>query len=92
MYGGKEKQILHDIDLDIEEGTTVALIGKSGCGKTTLLHAIAGLIPIESGSDIGLSLHQSDIGVVLQKYSLFPWKTADGKYESRHGEPWTTEG
>jgi ABC-type branched-subunit amino acid transport system ATPase component len=41
--------VLHSLDLDIEQGSLVALLGSSGCGKTTLLRAIAGFNPVAAG-------------------------------------------
>ncbi|OHD53355.1 MAG: hypothetical protein A2Y33_12600 [Spirochaetes bacterium GWF1_51_8] len=46
---GKKKQILHSVDLEINEGEIVAVTGKSGCGKTTMLNIIAGLTPPSHG-------------------------------------------
>ena len=46
-YGGVE--VLHGIDLKIEDGECVVLVGPSGCGKSTLLRMIAGLDDITSG-------------------------------------------
>lgn len=43
--GNIEEEILHQMNFSIEEGTITAIIGLSGCGKTTLCHAICGLIP-----------------------------------------------
>ncbi|MBF0552814.1 MAG: ATP-binding cassette domain-containing protein, partial [Deltaproteobacteria bacterium] len=48
FYGGSH--ILWDIDLNVAPGTCVCLMGRNGVGKTTLLKAIMGLIPIRSGS------------------------------------------
>ena len=42
QFGGQ--RVLHDIDLDIRRGQTVAVIGESGCGKTVLLKLIIGLL------------------------------------------------
>ncbi len=42
-------QILKDVSLNVATGNTLVVLGESGCGKTTLLRAIAGLIPISSG-------------------------------------------
>ena len=42
-YG--KKQVLHGVDLDVERGEIVALVGHNGAGKTTMLRAIVGLAP-----------------------------------------------
>lgn len=46
----KRIPILRDISLEIETGTTVGLIGRNGAGKTTVMRAIMGVLPVESGS------------------------------------------
>jgi len=70
---------LDDICLAAERGEFVVLLGPSGCGKTTLLRAIAGLEPQDSGSimhagrDIArLPPAERDYGIVFQSYALFP--------------------
>ena len=45
----QKKEILHGISLDIRKGEFISLLGASGCGKTTLLKSIAGLLEIEQG-------------------------------------------
>ena len=45
----QKKEILHGISLDIGEGEFISLLGASGCGKTTLLKSIGGLLEIEQG-------------------------------------------
>ncbi len=44
-YGGSPRPALRDVSLAIEPGQVVAVLGRSGCGKTTLLRALAGLVP-----------------------------------------------
>ncbi len=79
-YG--EKPILREINLDIREGETVVILGSSGCGKTTLLKAVAGLVQVESGS-IRLDGRQVEnlppqdrrATMIFQNYALFPHMT-----------------
>jgi NitT/TauT family transport system ATP-binding protein len=71
--------ILHNASLTIAPGERWALIGSSGCGKTTLLHIAAGLLQPLSGAVYlagePLCEPHADISVILQEYGLFPWKT-----------------
>ncbi len=48
---GEAAPVLDRVSLDVERGEMVALLGSSGCGKTTLLRAIAGFVVPRSGSD-----------------------------------------
>src|ERR1041384_8387344 len=61
---------LDGISLEIGPGETVAVLGRSGCGKTTLLLAIADLIPHD-----GVRRVVGEIGIVFQSYAAFPWTT-----------------
>ena len=79
-YTGSDKLILKDINVDVEGGEFVCILGQSGCGKSTLLRLIAGLetcttgeITVDGQKVTGASLER---GVVFQDYGLFPWKTA----------------
>lgn len=75
-----DKLIIKDINLKIENGEFVCLLGQSGCGKSTLLKLLAGLqkpsngsIEIDGEPIKGASLERT---VVFQDYGLFPWMTA----------------
>jgi branched-chain amino acid transport system ATP-binding protein len=57
--GYDELEVLHGIDLDVNEGEIVALIGANGAGKTTTLRAISGLVEASEGS---ITFEGSDIG------------------------------
>jgi len=76
-YGGTE--VLSNINLSIEEGEFVALIGFSGSGKTTLMSILAGLVQPDAG-EVRLRGEKAgdagpDRGLVFQSYSLMPWLT-----------------
>ena len=81
----KRTEVLHDINLSIEEGEFVAIVGYSGAGKTTLISLIAGLIRPDAGKATlkGLEITEPgpDRGIVFQNYSLLPWLTV---YENIH--------
>ncbi|MGJ8629318.1 MAG: ABC transporter ATP-binding protein [Sulfitobacter sp.] len=76
-YGTVE--VLHRVDIDVQEGEFLVLVGPSGCGKSTLLNMIAGLESITSG-DISIKdrvingVHPSkrNIAMVFQSYALYP--------------------
>jgi multiple sugar transport system ATP-binding protein len=75
-------QVIHGVNLDIEDGSFVVLLGPSGCGKSTLLRSIAGLEAITSG-DINIGdrrvndVHPKDrdIAMVFQNYALYAHMT-----------------
>ncbi len=72
-------EIIHGVNIDIEDGEFVILVGPSGCGKSTLLRMIAGLENI-SGGDIAIGNRivnnlppkERDIAMVFQNYALYP--------------------
>ena len=79
-YGSVE--VLHGLDVDIDDGEFVVLVGPSGCGKSTLLRMIAGLEGITSGQITianqmvnNLPPSERDIAMVFQNYALYPHKT-----------------
>jgi sulfonate transport system ATP-binding protein len=67
-YG--ERTVLRDLDLDIAPGEFVALLGQTGCGKTTLLRVLAGLDPATAGTVEA----PGRPAVVFQEPRLLPWK------------------
>ena len=75
----QRSEVLHDINLQIEEGEFVAIIGYSGAGKTTLMSLLAGLTEPDSGEILlaGEKMNGPgpDRGIVFQNYSLLPWLT-----------------
>ncbi len=72
--------VLENLNLQIERGEFVAIVGYSGAGKTTLISLIAGLIKPDTGSitlnDLEITAPGPDRGVVFQNYSLLPWLSA----------------
>lgn len=70
-------EVLRDINLNVEKGEFVAIVGFSGAGKTTLISLIAGLLKPDSGiltlNDLEITEPGPDRGVVFQNYSLLPW-------------------
>ncbi len=76
-------EVLKGIDLTVERGEVIAIIGRSGSGKSTLLRCINGLEVIQAGrievsghrldaSGKGLRELRKDVGIVFQSYNLFP--------------------
>jgi nitrate/nitrite transport system ATP-binding protein len=77
--GATTSQVLKDVDLSINKGEYVSIIGHSGCGKSTLLNLIAGLTPVTSGAvlleDKEVNAPGPERAVVFQNHSLLPWLT-----------------
>ncbi len=72
-------EVLHNVDISVEEGEFLVLVGPSGCGKSTLLNMIAGLEEITSGEirikgNLMNGVHPSNrnIAMVFQSYALYP--------------------
>jgi polar amino acid transport system ATP-binding protein len=84
-YG--ETEVLKGIDLHVEKGEVIAIIGKSGSGKSTLLRCINGLETINDGAitvagvqliydELHLRQLRQNVGMIFQQFNLFPHKTA----------------
>ncbi len=85
-YKNSEEAVLENIDLKIRAGTTVGIIGSTGCGKTTLVSMIPRLYDVDSGEvlvdgvnvkDYSLEGLRDGIGMVLQKNLLFAGTISD---------------
>lgn len=77
-FGGSP--LYRDFNLDLPRGSIVSIFGPNGCGKSTLMNMIAGLVPPDAGEILfdGKTLRETRIGYVFQNYrdALFPWLTA----------------
>lgn len=92
-YPGTTMPAVQDVDIDIQAGEVVCIVGASGCGKSTVLRMVAGFESVSEGS---LQVAGRDVvgpgpdrGVVFQDYGLFPWLTvtenvAYGPKQARH--------
>lgn len=78
--------VLQDVDLKVEKGEIIAIIGRSGSGKSTLLRCINGLEPVQGGEVWvdGVAVHdpssdlralRARVGIVFQSFNLFPHLT-----------------
>jgi NitT/TauT family transport system ATP-binding protein len=78
-YAGAHVTAVQDVSLEVKQGEFVSIVGRSGCGKTTLLNMIAGFIPVTGGEILldgrAIDGPGPDRGVVFQSFALFPWKT-----------------
>lgn len=80
--------VLQDVDLSVEKGEIIAIIGRSGSGKSTLLRCINGLEPVQGGEVWvdGVAVHdpssdlralRARVGIVFQSFNLFPHLTVE---------------
>ena len=92
---GKRLPVLEDINLTVEPGQFVTIVGASGCGKSTLLRLISGLerdfdgeILVSGRNVTGPSLNR---GLIFQDHRLFPWLSVEDNvalaFESRRIDP-----
>ncbi|OAM51490.1 sulfonate ABC transporter ATP-binding protein [Methylovorus sp. MM2] len=78
---GSELKVLEAINLDVQSGEFISIVGASGCGKSTLLRLIAGLDIGYEGAIVyqGKRIEGTDLsrGIVFQEHRLFPWLTVE---------------
>jgi NitT/TauT family transport system ATP-binding protein len=79
MGSGKNLSVLEDINLSVEEGEIVSILGPTGAGKSSLLRILAGLAKPSEGLVLyhGVPLEQTkpNIAMVFQNFAIFPWLT-----------------
>jgi nitrate/nitrite transport system ATP-binding protein len=93
--GNTVSEVLRGINLEIEKGEYVSLIGHSGCGKSTMLNIVAGLTPATSGGVVLDGFHVTkpgpDRAVVFQNHSLLPWLTVRENVKLAVDKVWSSE-
>ncbi|MGJ7486171.1 ABC transporter ATP-binding protein [Variovorax sp. LT2P21] len=76
----QDATIYDDFDLDIPKGKIVSVFGPNGCGKSTLINMISGILPYDAGQILfeGKEARDTRIGYVFQNYreAVFPWMRA----------------
>ncbi len=82
---GKELTVLRDISFTLHEGEIVAILGRSGAGKSTFLRILAGLVPALSGTvtyrGTDITGPNPGVGLVFQTFALMPWLTVQANVE-----------
>ena len=83
---GEDLLVLDNVSLALKNNEIVSLLGRSGCGKTTLLRIIAGLMPASDGQVTinGRAVEGTpapDVSMVFQSFALFPWLTVQENVE-----------
>jgi NitT/TauT family transport system ATP-binding protein len=75
-----DSDVYRNFNLDLQEGEFVSIFGPNGCGKSTFINLISGMIPIDFGTVLydGKTIEQTRLSYVFQNYreALFPWMRA----------------
>ncbi len=78
QFAGQD--VYRDFNLELMEGEFISIFGPNGCGKSTLINMIAGLLPMDAGTVLydGKTIAETNISYVFQNYreALFPWMRA----------------
>ncbi len=101
-YAPNDPWLIEGLNLKIAAGESIAIVGASGCGKTTLLKLLVGSIKPEKGEmkiggrpirQLGLAFYRNKIGVVMQEDSLFSGSVAENIsfFASDHDQEWVEE-
>lgn len=81
-YGARETVAVDGLDLDVDAGEFLCVLGPTGCGKSTILNVVAGFIAPSGGAvlvdDLPVDGPGPSRGMVFQSFALFPWATALG--------------
>jgi ABC-type nitrate/sulfonate/bicarbonate transport system ATPase subunit len=73
--------VLRDVGLEVLQGEFLALLGPSGCGKSTLLRVLLGLVAAGPGGRVLRRDPRPAMGIVFQRPTLLPWRTARAQVE-----------
>jgi NitT/TauT family transport system ATP-binding protein len=85
LESGTEIKVLNGVDLAVDTGNVIALLGPSGSGKSTCLRIMCGLLSASDGEVLSngnpLQGINYDVGLVFQSFALFPWETVYSNIE-----------
>lgn len=84
---GNRIQVIAPLDLSIQEGEILALLGPSGSGKSTLLRMLTGLSRPSQGTILwkGQERNPGNMAIVFQSFALFPWANSPRQRRSATG-------